>query len=82
MSPFILDIEFREVGRSMTKEDQGKTIKVILVDDTDEGRAIQVGDLGEIESYEYGIPRILFKTGLARGSLYFMDESQLKVVDS
>jgi hypothetical protein len=65
----------------MTKEDEGKTIKVIYVDTVDKCRAIQVGDLGEIESYEYGIPRILFKTGLARGSLYFMDRNQLRVMN-
>lgn len=65
----------------MTKEDEGKTVKVMLLDIIDECRAIQVGDVGEVESYEYGIPRILFKTGLARGSLYFMDENQIKVVD-
>lgn len=65
----------------MTKEDEGKKVKVISVDAEDERRAIQVGDLGDIDSYEYGITCILFKTGLARGSIYCLDESQLKVME-
>lgn len=75
-----LEINLKEAVEDMTKEDEGKTVKVISVEPTDECRMIQVGDLGEIELYEYGMPCILLKTGLAKGSLYFMDESQLEVI--
>lgn len=76
-----LEINFKEVNGNMNKEDEGKTVKVISVEPTDESRMIQVGDLGEIELYEDGIPYILLKTGLTKGSIYCLNEDQLKVVE-
>ena len=78
-----LEINLKEVDRKMTKEDEGKEVVVTLVDAVDECRAIQVGDSGELVEYdEARIPCILFKTGLAKGSIYCMNEDQLKVVRS
>lgn len=76
-----LKIDLKEcVG--MTKEDEGRTVKVILIDDIDECRAIQVGDLGEVQLYEDGIIHVLLKTGLAKGSIYCMNKEQLEVLES
>lgn len=76
-----LKIDLKErVG--MTKEDEGKAVKVISVDNIDECRAIQVGDTGKIELYEDGIIYVLLKTGLAKGSIYCMNEEQLEVLES
>jgi len=77
-----LKINLKEVSVNMTKEDEGKTVKVIAVDILDECRAIQIGDTGEISLYEDGIPYILLKTGLAKGSIYCMNEEQLEVIES
>ncbi|MFW2490617.1 hypothetical protein ACN077_18945 [Clostridium chromiireducens] len=65
----------------MTKEDEGKTVKVISIDTIDESRAIQVGDLGKIDSYENEMTCVLLKTGLAKGSIYCLNESQLSLVE-
>lgn len=75
-----LEINFKEVGDNMSKDDEGKTVKVISVDAVDECRAIQVGDIGEITLYEDGIPYVLLKSGLAKGSIYCMNEDQLEIV--
>jgi hypothetical protein len=66
----------------MTKKDEGKEVKVISVDLVDECRAIQVDDIGEITNYdEAGLPCIVLKTGLAKGSVYCMNEDQLEVIE-
>ncbi|EKQ56815.1 MULTISPECIES: hypothetical protein [unclassified Clostridium] len=65
----------------MIKEFEGKTVRVVYVDAVDESRAIQVGDIGEIDRYENGLTCILFKTGFARGSIYCLDEAQLKEME-
>ncbi|OPJ63306.1 hypothetical protein [Clostridium chromiireducens] len=65
----------------MTKEDEGKTVKVISIDTIDESRAIQVGDLGKIDSYENEMTCVLLKTGLAKGSIYCLNESQLCLLE-
>lgn len=77
-----LEINFKEVGGNMTKEDEGKTVKVISIDIIDECRAIQIGDTGEIQLYEDGMPYILLKTGLGKGSIYCMNDEQLEVIES
>lgn len=66
---------------SSEEKNEGKMVKVKYIDAVDELRAIQVGDVGEIDSYdEAGLPCILLKTGLAKGSLYCMNKDQLKVI--
>lgn len=74
-----LEIKFKKAGENMTKEDEGKEVIIESVDSVDECRAIQVGDTGEISLYEDGIPYILLKTGLAKGSIYCMNEDQLEI---
>ena len=76
-----LEINFEEVTGNMTKEDEGKEVIVIKIDSKDEIRGIQVGDKGEISLFDC-IPYILFKTGMAKGAIYCMNEDQLKVVES
>lgn len=76
-----LEIEFKECDGAMTKWDEGKEVIVTSVDVVDECRAIQVGDKGEIALFEDGIPYILLKTGLAKGSIYCMNEDQLEVME-
>jgi len=74
-------LEFKEVGEKMTKEDKGKTVKVISVDIADECRMIQVGDTGEVERVDNDLIYVLLKTGLAKGSIYTLADDQLKVVE-
>lgn len=64
----------------MTEEDKGKTVKIISVDMIDECRAIQVGDLGEIQLIENELVYVVLKTGLAKGSIYTLNAEQLKVI--
>lgn len=60
---------------------EGKKVKIKSIDNIDKLRAIQIGDEGEIESYEYGMVNIVLKTGLARGSLYCISEEQLRIIE-
>lgn len=64
----------------MTEEDKGKTVKIISVDMIDECRAIQVGDLGEIQLIENELVYVVLKNGLAKGSIYTLNAEQLKVI--
>ena len=75
-----LEINFKEVGRNMSKEDEGKEVIVISVDSADEIRGIKVGDKGEVSLFDC-VPYILFKTGMAKGAIYCLNEDQLKVVE-
>lgn len=65
----------------MTKEDEGKTVKIISVDIIDECRMIQVGDIGEVERVDNDLIYVLLKTGLAKGSIYTLNGDQLEVVE-
>lgn len=60
---------------------EGKKVKIKSIDNIDKLRAIQIGDEGEIENYEYGMVNIVLKTGLARGSLYCISEEQLRIIE-
>jgi hypothetical protein len=73
-------LEFKEVGRNMTREDEGKTAIVKSVDIVDECYGIQVGDTGEIDLIEPGIIYVLMTTGQGKGTIFPMDESQLEVI--
>ena len=75
-----LEIKFKEVVEYMTKEDEGKTVKVISVDLVDERYGIQAGDLGEVDLIEPGIVYILLITGQAKGMLFPMNDDQLEVI--
>lgn len=75
-------LEFKKVGVNMTKEDEGKTVKVISVDVADECRMIQVGDKGEVQCIDNDLIYVLLKTGLAKGSIYTLADDQLEVVES
>jgi hypothetical protein len=75
-------LEFKEVGGNMTKEDEGKTVKIISIDVADECRMIQVGDKGEVQRVDNDLIYVLLKTGLAKGSIYTLADNQLKVVES
>jgi hypothetical protein len=65
------------------KEYEGEIVIVKSIDAIDERRAIKIGDKAEIVNYdEAGMPCILLKTGLAKGSIYCMNKDQLKVVEA
>jgi hypothetical protein len=74
-----VEIDFKECEMAMTKEDEGRIVKVVSIDDIDECRLIQAGDLGKIELYDNGMVYVLLKSGLAKGSIYCMNEEQLEV---
>ena len=76
-----LEINLKECS-GMTKEDEGKTVKVISIDIADECRMIQVGDKGEVQRVDNDLIYVLLKTGLAKGSIYTLEDNQLKVVES
>lgn len=66
----------------MNKDDEGKIVQVISVDIADECRMIQVGDKAEVQRVDNELIYVLFKTGLAKGSIYTLADDQLKVVES
>ncbi|MDR3598425.1 hypothetical protein [Clostridium sp.] len=76
-----VEINFKEVDGNMTKEDEGKTVKIISVDSEDERYGIQAGETGEIDLIEPGVVYVLMTTGQGKGGIFPMDESQLEVVE-
>lgn len=73
-------VEFKECEMVMTKDDEGKTIKVTTIDTVDECYGIDVGDTGEIDSIEPGIILIRMTSGVQKGMIFPMDASQLKIL--
>ena len=77
-----LEISLKEVCRNMTKEDEGKKVKVMSVDSEDEKYGIQKDDLGEIDLIDTGIVYVLMTTGQAKGSIFPMIKEQLEMIES
>lgn len=75
-----LEIDFKKVGGNMTENDEGKEVKIILVDSEDEKYGIQEGDLAEIDTVIPGIVFVVMTTGMCKGGIFPMDEGQLEIL--
>lgn len=77
-----LEINLKEVYGNMTKEDEGKKVKIISVDSEDEKYGIQIDDLGETDGVLGSeLIMVLMTTGQGKGCIFPMDESQLEVIE-